>query len=293
MLDYASLEALSTVVRTGSFDKAARQLHVTASAVSQRVKTLEERVGKVLVVRAQPCYATDAGEALCRHIERVALLEHELELAAPESSPVVRIAVNADSVATWLVAAIAPVAREHGVVFDVIIEDQDHTTDQLRRGAVQAAVTTTRSAVRGCDVTALGRLRFVAVCSRDFFAQWFAGGVSRESLSRTPCIVFDTKDRLQHRFMRRIAHAELTPPAHSIGSLHGLLTGCLSGMAWAMLPEPLVREHLARGRLRELVPGKSLDVSLYWQRFRMPSAIMDAVTQAMRDAFRAPSHKAR
>ncbi len=236
-------------------------------------------------MRAQPCRATDAGEALCRHSERVALLERELQLAAPEAAPIVRIAVNADSVATLVrqrhYADRARARRRCSTSSSTI---KITPPDLLRRGAVQAAVTTLRGAVRGCDVTPLGKLRFVAVCSRDYFKHWFASGVTRETLSRAPCIIFDHKDRLQHRFMRRVAHAELTPPAHTISNLHGLLNGCLSGMAWSMLPQALAHDHLARHRLVELIPGKSLDISLYWQRFRMPSATMDALTAALRDA---------
>jgi LysR family transcriptional regulator (chromosome initiation inhibitor) len=85
MLDYPSLAALAAVVREGSFERAARVLNVTASAVSQRVKLLEERLGSVLVVRGQPCSATDAGRLLCRHVERVGMLEQDLQVAHCQS----------------------------------------------------------------------------------------------------------------------------------------------------------------------------------------------------------------
>src|SRR4051794_34409011 len=107
--DYALLSALAAVVREGSFERAARALHVTPSAVSQRMKLLEERVGNLLVARGQPCPAPPAGAVLCRHVEQVSLLEHELGEQLPElapfvgasAAPTLRIAVNADSVATW------------------------------------------------------------------------------------------------------------------------------------------------------------------------------------------------
>jgi LysR family transcriptional regulator (chromosome initiation inhibitor) len=78
MLDYPLLEALNAVVREGSFERAARVLHVTSSAISQRVKLLEERTGTVLVARGQPCRPTEAGAFLCRHVDQVGLLEREL-----------------------------------------------------------------------------------------------------------------------------------------------------------------------------------------------------------------------
>src|SRR5215469_17623798 len=105
MLDYASLSALAAVVREGSFERAARALNVTPSAISQRVKQLEERLGSVLIVRGQPCTATNTGRLLCSHVEQVGLLEHELRGALPklthtgeqDEKATLRVAVNADS----------------------------------------------------------------------------------------------------------------------------------------------------------------------------------------------------
>ena len=117
MLDYASLHALATVVREGSFERAARALHVTPSAVSQRIRLLEERVGCALVVRGQPCTATATGRRMCQHIDRVLLLEQELQdtLPALASDTAVRVglpvAVNADSLATWFAPALAQTPR--------------------------------------------------------------------------------------------------------------------------------------------------------------------------------------
>ena len=108
MLDYSSLAAVATVVQEGSFERAARVLNVTPSAISQRIKLLEERLGTVLVARGQPCTATDTGRLLCRHIEQVAMLEQDLRGALPNlsqpASPgervTLRVAVNADSLGT-------------------------------------------------------------------------------------------------------------------------------------------------------------------------------------------------
>src|ERR1700688_3710001 len=105
MLDYASLSAVAIVVREGSFERAARALNVTPSAISQRVKLLEERLGGVLIVRGQPCTATEMGRLICRHVEQVGMLEHELHHSLPrlasgggaDEHVTIRVAVNADS----------------------------------------------------------------------------------------------------------------------------------------------------------------------------------------------------
>ena len=166
MLDYASLSALAVVVREGSFERAARALHVTPSAISQRIRLLEERVGCALVVRGQPCHATDMGRRLCQHVDRVHLLEQELKDALPALAPdgPVRvrlpIAVNADSLATWFSPAVAAFAADAPVLMDVTVDDQDHTSEWLRSGAVLAAVTGNARPATGCNSKPLGAMRY-------------------------------------------------------------------------------------------------------------------------------------
>jgi len=178
MLDYSSLSALATVVREGSFERAARALHVTPSAVSQRIRLLEERVGCALVVRGQPCQATDTGRRLCQHMDRVRLLEQELQGSFPALAPegvtrvALPIAVNADSLATWLAPALSAFAADAPVLMDVAVDNEDHTTGWLRSGAVLAAVTATARPATGCNSRALGAMRYLAAASPAFVARW-------------------------------------------------------------------------------------------------------------------------
>jgi LysR family transcriptional regulator, chromosome initiation inhibitor len=287
MFDYSLLEALALVVREGSFERAARTLHVTPSAVSQRVKLLEDRVGQVLVARGQPCTATAAGAPLCRHLEQVALLEHELRDRLPalgrtsgaaSTPPTVRIAVGADSVATWFVRALSRFARERPVLLDIVLEDQDHTGQLLRTGAVHGAVTTWAAPVQGCHSVRLGALRYVATCTPAFRARYFARGVTRAALTRAPCLVFNTKDRLQHVFARKVVRQDVELPMHWLPSSHAFVEGCLQELGWAMNPEPMVEAHLARGELVELVAGRPVDVELHWQSWRVASAWFDELS---------------
>ncbi|CAM2193514.1 LysR family transcriptional regulator ArgP [Paraburkholderia sp. A1RI_3L] len=282
MLDYALLDALAAVVRHGSFDRAASALNVTPSAVSQRVKLLEERMGSVLVKRGQPCVATASGALLCRHTERVRLLEAELTGHVPalsaalgEAWPTLRVAVNDDSVGTWFIDAVAAFCVEREMLLDLVIDDQDHTAQRIRDGSVQGAVTTQAEPVQGCRSTRLGRMRYLAVCSPAFMARYFAEGVTRDSLRRAPCIEFNPKDQLQKRFVRRITRAEVDPPLHWIPHVAGFLRSCLNGMGWGMCPERMVAEHLARGELVEMAAGRHLDVDLYWQSWRLSIGWLD------------------
>ena len=301
MLDYPLLETLAAVDHAGSVEGAARALHVTPSAVSQRLKLLEERVGAVLLVRGRPCAATPAGRQLCRHVERVGLLEREVEQElpavasgpGPRRAPVIRVAVNADSLSSWFVPAVAAFGATGEAVVDVSLDDEGHTADWLRTGKVLAAVTATAGAVQGCRSVPLGRMRYLATASPAFVARHFGAGVTERALASAPTLVFDPKDLLQRRWLRRLCRRDLDPPTHRLPSTQAFLDASLAGVAWGMNPELLARPHLASGRLVELVAETPLDVALHWQHPRLAPPILDRLTAAVVAAARQSLRTAR
>lgn len=283
MFDQAQLRALSAVLRTGSFDAAAAQLHVTPSAISQRIRALEEQVGTILVRRGQPCEATETGARLAAHDEAVALLERDLAqgLGRDAGPAAVRIAVNADSLATWVLPALAEVP---GLLFDVTVDDQDHSADLLRRGLVAAAITAHSDPIQGCDLIPLGRLRYVATASPAFVARWCPDGPTPEAIAAAPGLTFNAKDRLQADWLRALAGRRLAYRSHLLPSSQAFVEAALLGLGWGMNPEPLVRDHIAAGRLVALRPEAPLDVALCWQVSRMTATALRPLTKAIRAA---------
>lgn len=288
MLDYSALRAVSAVVQTGSFEKAAGMLNVTPSAVSQRVKQLEERLGIVLIARGNPCTATEKGAWLCRHMENVGMLEGELlkqlpglvDPGEPRQRVTLHVATNADSLGTWFVSAVSNFAKGSEYLLNIAVDDQDHTAEWLQRGRVIAAVTSLEKPIQGCRRTSLGALRYHATASPDFVARYFAGGVTPGAIMNAPALTFNQKDRLQSRWIRQTLEEDLTFPTHWLPSTQGFVDASLSGMGWAMNPTQLVREHLEFGRLVELIPDTPLDVPLYWQINRLAA---DRLTELTRE----------
>lgn len=287
MLDYAALSALAAVVREGSFERAAQALFVTPSAVSQRIRSLEERVGCALVVRGQPCRPTDSGRRLCQHVDRVRLLEQELQGAMPAlardglARVALPIAVNADSLATWFAPAVAAFAAAAPVLVELSVDDQDHTATWLRSGAVLAAVTGTARPPAGFNSRPLGAMRYVAAASPAYISRYFSEGVGAGSLARAPSLAFNAKDDLQARWVRHLCHREVEMPRHVVPSAHAFVTAALAGMGWGLQPEVLVAAHLAEGSLVELVPDTALDVPLYWQHARAASSLIDGLSRGV------------
>ena len=294
MLDYGSLAAVAAVVREGSFERAARALNVTPSAISQRVRLLEERLGSVLIVRGQPCCATATGQIVCRHVEQVGLLEQDLQVSlpslvgqTPEGRARLRIAVNADSLGTWFIAAMADFLDQSTALLDVALEDEDHTLEWLRSGAVLAAVTANPRPVQGCNSTALGRLRYAAVATPGFVKKHFPHGVTAAALMQAPCLRFNRKDLLQHQWVRRVARRAIEAPTHWLPSTQAFVDATLAGVGWSMNPVALVERPLVAGTLVELVPGRELRVPLHWQATRLAVPTLARLTQAVIAAARA------
>ena len=285
MLDLAQLAALAAVHRRGSFDLAAAELSVTPSAISQRIKALEEATGALLIRRGQPCSATDTGLRLIRHHDEVALLERTLAQDLPALAPgqtTLRIAVNADSLATWVIPALA---ATEGFLFDLVIDDQDVSQDWLRRGEVVAAITSHPGPLQGCDTIPLGHLRYRATATAYYISRWFPAGVTAQALALAPTLTFSDKDKLQDRWSAvQVKTRRPVLPTHRMASSHAFVDACLAGLAWGMNPEPLVASHLAAGRLVELVADTPLDVPLYWQFTRLAAPALRPLTQAIHSA---------
>lgn len=287
MFDAAQLAALVAVHRRGSFDLAAAELHVTASAISQRIKALEEVAGSLLIQRGQPCTATPTGLRLIRHQDEVTLLERTLATDLPWLSPrpaSLRIAVTADSLATWVIPALA---ATQGFVFDLVIDDQDISQDWLKRGEVVAAITAHPGPLQGCDTIPLGRLRYRATASPAYMARWMPEGVTLASLAAAPALMFSDHDRLQdlwaaERLGGRGKRAAFR--SHRLGSSQGFVDACLAGLGWGLNPEALVADHLAAGRLVEMVKDTPLDVALHWQFSRLTAPAIAALTREIRAA---------
>ncbi|MBK1787048.1 LysR family transcriptional regulator ArgP [Prauserella cavernicola] len=285
-LDPAQLRALAAAVSEGTFDAAARTLHVTPSAVSQRVKALETSVGRVLLTRTKPVRPTPSGETLLRLARQIQAVTDDVARELGDDEPaagprVVPLAVNADSLSTWFLPALASLGGS--LVFDLHRSDQDRTADLLRQGSVMAAVTASEEPVPGCSLEKLGRMRYRPMASPAFAERWFAGGATAAELAHAPVVVFDRDDRLQEAYLRRRSRRGLQPPRHFVPGSTDFFEAVRLGLGWGMLPD-LQTEHAVEGEFVDLDPRGHLDVALYWQQWKLRSASLDAVTAAVRDA---------
>lgn len=279
------MRTLLAVADEGTFDAAATALRVTASAVSQRVKALEQSVGRILVLRTKPVRLTESGKVVARLARQLARLESdaraELGLTDGDEPCGLSIAVNADSLSTWFLPALGRMSAEPRVSFELHREEADRTAVMLREGVVMAAVTSSSTPAPGCSVRRLGYLRYVPVASPQFVARWLDGPLP-ELLPAAPVLVTDRDDDRQDRFVGGLAHGRAASVyRHHIGTSEGMLDAATAGLGWGLVPLMQARRWLAAGTLVDLVPGAVADVPLFWQQWRIDSPVLLAAAQAV------------
>ena len=281
-IPFELVRTVSAVVEAGTFDAAAKMLRITPSAISQRIRTLEHRLGRVLLVRSKPVQPTEAGRTILRLARQLALLEHDtlaeigLDSASGDTTAIALV-VNADSLGTWLLPALVRLAAQHPVTFELHREDEDRTTRLLESGVVMAAVTSRSEPVPGCIVSPLGAIVYRAVATPSFIARWFGSGVDAASLERAPLVDFDRDDELQARFLHSYGVQASTPPRHYVPATHDFATAVRLGLGWAMLPEQQLSGPIEEGQLVDLAPDAPDAVPLYWQQWNLRSAVLDAI----------------
>lgn len=308
--DPQRLAALRAAVETGTFEAAARELRVTPSAISQRIKSLESQTGRVLLQRSKPVAPTESGEVLLRLARQVDALGREASSVlgrvggasgvgadGGDEEPVLErlaVAVNADSLATWLLPALASLAGE--IAFDLRRADETQTTELLRRGTVTAAITADPVPVQGCSSVLLGAMRYIPMASPEFADRWFGdrdrdrvrdrdgdgdwdgrgrAGVGvrtlAASLGRAPVVVFDRADTLQDRYLRGLGVDPASPPCHFVPSSADFVRAIRLGFGWGLVPELQLGDDAS---LVEIDPGASIDVPLFWQQWQLHTAAL-------------------
>ncbi|WP_091226608.1 LysR family transcriptional regulator ArgP [Microbacterium sp. 3J1] len=274
-IDPQLANTVAAVADEGTLDAASRVLRITPSAVSQRLKSLEQQLGRVLIVRTKPVRLTEAGEAVVRLARQVALLEHDAlgGLGLDGDAPRARIplAVNADSMATWFLPPLARLSAAHDLDFDLHRDDQNFTARLLESGTVMAAVTSEDTPVAGCSVSPLGVLEYRAMAERGFAERWFPDGVTPEALAAAPFVDFDRRDTLQHDWLTAMGVAPHGVPRHYVPASHDYALAVRLGLGWGMVPQQQSEETLVP------LGGPPLRVRLHWQQWNLRSDLLDTI----------------
>lgn len=280
MHDYKLIEAMACVVLEGGFEKASRKLNISQSAVSQRVRLLEDQAGQVLLSRSVPPSATRAGEAFLAHFLKVAHLEADLAgaLAPAADGAFHRLAmgVNADSLETWLLPGLSPFLAAERILLECLVDDQDETLRFLKSGETVGCVTSSPLSVQGCRAEFLGTMIYRMVATPSFYRHWFPDGFDAAAVARAPAVLFNRKDDLHVSFLSSwIAEPSGVFPHHLIPSSHGVVATIAQGVGYGLVPMQQAAPLLDAGHVVDVAPGKSISVPLYWHVWNLKSALLE------------------
>jgi len=294
MLDYKLLEALAAVIEEGGFERAAKRLNLTQSAVSQRIRQLEEHLGQPVLARTQPPAPTAPGRTLLRHARRVNLLEADLARSLTPGSltddtdapwQTLAVALNADTLATCLPSAVLPLLTRERLTLDLKVDDQERTHELLRAGEVAGCVSTRQTSMQGCRVLFLGVMRYHCACSPGFAARWFPHGLTREAARLAPAVVFNRQDTVHDRYLASfLDESPQQAPRHHVPDSERFVDFVLGGAGYGLIPHMQAAGPLALGALMDLAPGAPMPVPLYWHCWNIASPLLARLTRALREA---------
>jgi LysR family transcriptional regulator (chromosome initiation inhibitor) len=284
-LDYRALAVLDAVVGHGSFDKAASALGISQSAVSQRIKALEDAAGRLLVVRGAPAVPTGLGQRLVSHYRNVKLMEAalDIDLGQQVSMPELALAVDAASLATWLPLALRPLLTPPRCQLNVACHAREQALQLVREGAVFGAIAARAEggalAVGGASVTPLGAVRYVCVASDAFARHWFGDGLLAQALALAPALVHEHE--LTARFLAHELDYRKSFPHHTL-PLSTAFNDCLfGGLAYGLLPYLQAAQGLSQGLLVDLAPGRYIDVQLDWHAWELDTPFTKALSEQL------------
>jgi len=282
-LDYKALAVLDAVASHGSFEKAALALGISQSAVSQRIKALEDASGRLLIVRGQPAVPTGLGQRLVSHHRNVRLMEAalDIDLGNRVSMPELALAVDAASLATWFPMSLQPLLSPPRCQLDVQLAATDMALHLVNEGAVFGSVVAVQDQApvqaNGPTITPLGRLRYVCVATPAFVAHWFGDGFSAEAVSLAPAAATD------HTLMTQFLFDTFDfrgPFPHHRMPVGPAVNECIYGsLGYGLMPAIQVNSALNSGKLLDVAPGQYIDVALNWHAWNLDTPFTRALSE--------------
>ncbi len=283
MFDYRLVEAFAAVISEKGFEKASEKLGLTQSAVSQRVRQLEDLMGKILIRRSNPPEVTEEGEKLFSHYRQVYFLEKEYMTAEKrtERGQYIKfpVGVNADSLGTWFLPSVERFVKDRKISLEIITADQTETDKLLKSGEVLGCVSSSTRSIQGCRREFIGSMRYIAVASPGFREKYFSKDICSDSFYGVPAVFFNRSDNLLGQFMKGRYDADLKKiPVNYIPSYETFIQAIVMELGYGIVPEIQASRYLESGSLVNICPDHSTSIDLYWHCWNIESDIIKEFT---------------
>jgi len=264
-MDYIGLETLDAIIRNQSFEKAALALHITQSAVSQRLNNLESTVGEKLMTRDIPYTLSEAGQRHLGLLRKVRLLEddfHSTELEI-KKIPTLRIALNSDSLELWFQDVLRDFKIAEKMILQIVKDDESLTITHLKQGRVDMCISTHAKPMAQYEAVYLGKMTYNMVASPRFAERYFPDGLTRAALRAAPAVFFDEKDSMHRDFLQQTQKFSEAVPTVYMPSVLGYKIAITAGFGYGLLPSQEIQTELKNKKIVNLVKTAAYHRPLY------------------------------
>ncbi|OQW50478.1 MAG: hypothetical protein A4S09_01410 [Proteobacteria bacterium SG_bin7] len=245
--------------QVGNFTRAAGRLHITQSALSQRIINLEEELGTTLFIRDRKgIRLTDGGEELLRYCIAKDSLEREIifkikKAAKNEIAGTIRIAGFSSVMRSFVLPSLSTIVKSHPDVRLLFMNrEMDELPGYLRRGEVDFLILSSEIDQQGIESIYLGDERNVLIEKR---------GYSGPDVY----LDHDENDKVTAQYLKMIKY-KAKYQRNFMDDVYGLIDGVKAGLGRAVVPRHLI-ENVSDVKI---VNEKELTVSVFLNYYSQP-----------------------
>jgi LysR family transcriptional regulator (chromosome initiation inhibitor) len=275
------LEAFMAVAEHKTVHAGARAIHLSQTAMTQRIHSLEEKLKTSLFIRTrQGMLLTSEGEKLLRYCHTVADFSHEtltdMMNAGIESIQRVKISGPSSIMISRIIPCGMKIMKQYPelyITFDV--NDTNDTVTALRTGLSQFSILKSEQVTRDMESKILAPEKYLLVCTR----QW-KGRKLNNILQSERIIDFDESDQMTVNYLKQfdlLKHAQ-TDRLY-VNRTESLSKMFIEGYGYGVLTKEFSKPYLESGDLITLNAGKILEnfLTLAWYKRPEPPKYFSAM----------------
>ncbi len=272
----ANLKAFVAVVRHGSVHRAATELHLTQTGVTQRIRSIEKDLGATLFLRSRKgMQLTQEGEALLRYCRGAEDLEGQALsqiIGAAKDRPIYVTVTGPTSMMTARIShQCAHLYRDWPQLYlNLTISDSVDRLSCVRSGLVSLAIVSPEQVPNEMDSKRLKPDRYILVAS----PQW-KGRRLTDLLENERVIDFNQEDPTTMNYLKKFKLSELLKkPRLFINNNETIVKYFSQGIGFGTLTQEIAKPYLEAGQLITLNGGAVLEdpLALTWYpRPQMPA----------------------
>lgn len=287
--DYKGMQALSAIIEWQSFDVAAEKLHISQSAVSQRLKSLQELYSDPLLLRGAKYELTTIGEVLVSHYQKVSHLESETRgiISGQTRDLNITIAISRDILEVWFLQSVVFKGLSDSAHINIISDDSGVTYKHVQKGLAHCSLGAVDDPVSGCTVENLGFMRYLLVATKGYVEKHFKSGVNAETLQEATMLRFDEKDNLNNLFFEtKLKVSPSIKRERLMPSVRGFKDAVMRGDAYALLPRMQIKSELESKKLVNIVPDVYWDEQIYFHHWALNDSRYNNAISSMKGHFK-------